>query len=51
MRYETLINGEWVEQAPTETGQRYKLHDDAGGVLESFWSEFVPIQPHEVYNG
>jgi hypothetical protein len=45
MRYETFINGEWVEQAPTETGQRYRLHDDAGGVLESYWSELVPVQP------
>lgn len=38
MRYETLINGDWIEQAPTETGQRYKLFDGAGGVLESIWS-------------
>jgi len=37
MRYETLINGQWVEQKPSENGQRFRLFDDAGGVLESIW--------------
>jgi hypothetical protein len=37
MRYETLINGSWIQQQPTENGQRYRLYDDAGGVLESIW--------------
>lgn len=37
MRYETLINDIWVDQKPTENGQRYRQYDDAGGVLESVW--------------
>lgn len=48
MRYETLINNDWIEQEPTETGQRYRLFDDAGGVLESYWSEPV-IDTRVVY--
>lgn len=39
MRYETFINDEWVEQKPTVTGQKYRLYDDAGGMLQSFWVE------------
>lgn len=39
MKYETYLNGVWVEQKPTEKGQRFRLYDDAGGMLESLWFE------------
>ena len=48
MRYETFINGEWLEQRPTETGQLYRLYDDAGGMVQSYWVEPV-IDDRAVY--
>lgn len=48
MRYETFIDGDWLEQIPAETGQRYRLYDDSGGVIESYWAEPV-IDTRTVY--
>lgn len=31
-------NGGWIGGTPTQSGQHYRFFDDAGGVVESYWS-------------
>lgn len=38
MRYQIIVDGEWVDGMPTVHNQRYRLYDLGGGMIESFWT-------------
>jgi len=38
MTYQIFVNGEWVNEMPTENGQKYRVIHDNGGIFESYWA-------------